>query len=61
MITSASTTGTATGTSANAESSSASTAGTQTTSPNAALPMMTGNARWAAVGGVAAAIAVAAL
>ncbi|KAJ5312361.1 hypothetical protein PENANT_c011G05882 [Penicillium antarcticum] len=61
MTTSAST-GTATGTSTSAnESSSASATGTQTSSPNAALPLMTGNARWAAVGGVAAAFAVAAI
>ncbi|KAJ5747311.1 uncharacterized protein N7511_009007 [Penicillium nucicola] len=63
LTTSASTgtsTGTSTGSSTN-ESGSATATGTQTSSPNAALPMMTGNARWAAVGGVAAAIAVAAL
>ncbi|KAJ5997611.1 hypothetical protein N7499_005994 [Penicillium canescens] len=52
---------TATGTSTNSESNSAAATGTQTSSPNAALPMITGNARWAAAGGVAAAIAVAAL
>ncbi|KAJ5356361.1 hypothetical protein N7517_010970 [Penicillium concentricum] len=58
LTTSASTTG---GTSTGESSDSSSAAATsQTESGNAAMPMITGNARWAA-GGVAAALALAAL
>ncbi|OQE44539.1 hypothetical protein PENCOP_c002G03814 [Penicillium coprophilum] len=62
VSTAASTTsGTSTGTSTGGSSDSSSAAATsQTESGNAAMPMMTGNARWAA-GGVAAALALAAL
>ncbi|KAJ5496907.1 hypothetical protein N7463_008894 [Penicillium fimorum] len=62
LTTSASTTGgTSTGTSTGESSDSSSAAATsQTESGNAAMPMITGNARWAA-GGVAAALALAAL
>ncbi|KAJ5468807.1 hypothetical protein N7475_006559 [Penicillium sp. IBT 31633x] len=67
LTTSASTTGSTatdatTGTSAAGESSDSSSAAatSQTETGNAAMPMITGNARWAA-GGVAAALALAAL
>ncbi|KAJ5200116.1 hypothetical protein N7491_009084 [Penicillium cf. griseofulvum] len=61
LTTSASTSGTATGTSTSDSSASSSAAATsQTKSGNAAMPMITGNARWAA-GGVAAALALAVL
>ncbi|KAJ5177991.1 uncharacterized protein N7500_000690 [Penicillium coprophilum] len=62
LTTSASTTsGTSTGTSTGGPSDSSSAAATsQTESGNAAMPMITGNARWAA-GGVAAVLALAAL
>ncbi|KAJ5479291.1 hypothetical protein N7530_004800 [Penicillium desertorum] len=55
-------TNTATGTSTASDSSDSSSAAatSQTESGNAAMPMITGNARWAA-GGVAAALAIAAL
>ncbi|CAI7664707.1 unnamed protein product [Penicillium bialowiezense] len=53
---------TATGTSTAGSSDSSSVAATsQTETGNAAMPMITGNARWAAAGGVAAALAFAAL
>jgi hypothetical protein len=55
------TTGTSTGTSTSDSSDSSSAAATsQTKSGNAAMPMITGNARWAA-GGAAAVLALAAL
>lgn len=65
LTTSASTstaTGTTTGTNTAGDSSDSSSAAatSQTETGNAAMPMITGNARWAA-GGVAAALALAAL
>ncbi|CAG7994867.1 unnamed protein product [Penicillium olsonii] len=60
-LTTSASSSTATGTSTDASSSGSSAAATsQTESGNAAMPMVTGNARWAA-GGVAAALALAAL
>ncbi|PWY73545.1 hypothetical protein BO83DRAFT_361182 [Aspergillus eucalypticola CBS 122712] len=63
LTTSASTTGgTSAGTSTSASSDSRSAAATsQTESGNAAMPMITGDARWAAAGGAAAVLALAVL